>query len=128
MTELKGGHQCSAPVDKRYIPALRSEVSVKIVSRNAPRSSTCRAAAQYTTAQLPKRTATPTRLSLAEAKRIATTAGARDISIVASHLVLCASASDAEHSIAELRRNRPEYFVTRRVEQGSRAPCRRRQS
>ena len=69
-----------------------------------------------------------TRLSLAEAKRIATTAGASDISIVASHLVLCASASDAEHSIAQLRHNRPEYFVTRRAEQGPRAPCRRRQS
>ena len=52
----------------------------------------------------------------------------RDISIVASHLVLCTSESDAEHSIAELRHNRPEYFVTRRAEQGPRAPCRRRQS
>ena len=69
-----------------------------------------------------------TRLSLGEAKRIAADSGARDISIVASHLVLCTSASDAEHSIAQLRHNRPEYFVTRRAEQGPRAPCRRRQS
>ena len=126
MTELKGGHQCSALVDKRYIPALRSEVSVKIVSRNAPRSSTCRAAAQCTTAQLPRRTATPTRLSLGEAKKLASDSGARDIGLVASHLVLCTSERDAKHSIAQLRHNRLEYFVTRCAEQSPQAPRRRR--
>jgi len=118
MTELKGGHQCSAPADKRYIPALRTEVSAKTASRSAPRDSTCRAAAQCTTAQLPRRTATPTRLSLGEAKKLATDSGARDIGLVASHLVLCTSVRDAKHSIAQLRHNRPEYFAERHSERG----------
>ena len=44
----------------------------------------------------------------------------RDIAVVASHLMFCASMRDAEHSIAQLHRNRPEYF--------SRAQQRRAQS
>lgn len=50
------------------------------------------------------------RLSIVEAKRIAQAAGVREIAIVATHLVFCESAQDAEYSIEQLRRNRPEYF------------------
>ena len=115
MTELKGGHQCSAPADKRYIPALRTEVSAKTASRSAPRDSTCRAVVLCTPARSSTMT---TRLSLGEAKKLAADSGARDIVLVASHLVLCTSVRDAKHSIAQLRHNRPEYFAERHSERG----------
>ena len=115
MPELKGGHQCSAPADKRYIPALRTEVSAKTASRSAPRDSTCRAVVPCTPARSSTMT---TRLSLGEAKKLAADSGARDTALVASHLVLCTSVRDAKHSIAQLRHNRPEYFAERHSERG----------
>ena len=115
MPESKGPHQCSAPVEKKYIPASRTAASAKTALRNAPRDSVCPAAAQRTPVRFSTTTA---RLSLGEAKRLAAAAGARDITLVASCLVLCTSRHDAMHSIEQLRRNRFDWFTERHGERG----------
>jgi hypothetical protein len=53
---------------------------------------------------------TQTRLTHAQAKRIAKTAGARDVANVTSYLVHCADERDAENSIAALRKTQSQYF------------------
>ena len=89
---------------KRYILASRTAASAKTALQNAPRDSTCRAAVPCTPARF---STTTTRLSLGEAKKLAAAAGARDIALVASYLVLCTSVRDAKHSVEQLRRNDP---------------------
>ncbi|MGA2034161.1 MAG: hypothetical protein ABSG68_18105 [Thermoguttaceae bacterium] len=53
---------------------------------------------------------TPTRLTFSQAKRIAKAAGACDVDAVVSYLTHCGSETDAENSIAALRRNQPRLF------------------
>ena len=53
---------------------------------------------------------TQARLTHAQAKRIAKTAGARDVANVTSYLVHCADERDAENSLAAIRRNQPQLF------------------
>jgi hypothetical protein len=43
-------------------------------------------------------------------KRLATTAGAKDVACVASYLRWCDDTHDCDRTIALLRKNRPELF------------------
>ncbi len=45
-----------------------------------------------------------------EAARLARETGVRDIPLVASYLILCDGPADANRSLQQLRRNRPQLF------------------
>ncbi len=49
-------------------------------------------------------------LSVGVANRLAKHAGASDVDLLASYLVHCVDASDADRSLAALQRNQPRLF------------------